>query len=182
MIRAIGCLLGVCLTVAAFLLVLGLPAHESLSIGMPGSGRGTAEQLSQVVDAIAEQVDASPAVADSEPLILPAPDAGTVDNEGQSGIDASAPVGHQLKALQADVDASDLEDSGIDKSYVFWGPFRSKWAAQGFAGRLTSATQVAVEVVDVARGEYRVAFSYRDEAQRLARIRRIETITGLDLE
>ena len=66
--------------------------------------------------------------------------------------------------------------------YAFWSPFRSEWSAQGFARRLRSATRVPVEVVAAGSGQYRVAFSYQDETERLAHIERIETITGLRLE
>jgi hypothetical protein len=72
--------------------------------------------------------------------------------------------------------------SSTEASHRFWSPFRSEWAARGFAGRLTSATQVPVEVIEAGPGKYRVAFRYQDETERLARIQRIETVTGLKLE
>jgi hypothetical protein len=65
--------------------------------------------------------------------------------------------------------------------FVFWSPFRSERAAQGFADRLTLATAIEVEVVRLGGSRYRVAFDYRDEAERRAAVDRIEQITGLDL-
>jgi hypothetical protein len=66
--------------------------------------------------------------------------------------------------------------------YLVWSPFHSEWAAQGFARRLTLATDVPVEVVNEAPGNYQVVFSYRDENERQALVRRIEDVTGLELE
>ncbi len=181
MIRALGFLLGVCLTVAALLMTLGPPTSEQTPVHTQGAAKTTAEQLSTVVAAIAEQVDAPPADSESEQLVLRAPESGAVEDQARSGIDANG-LYQQPAAGQAEPDTSDGEDSGTAGTYVFWSPFRSEWAARGFAGRLTSATEVTVEVVKAGRGEYRVALSYRDEAERLARISRIETVTGLSLE
>lgn len=65
--------------------------------------------------------------------------------------------------------------------FVFWSPFRSERAARGFADRLSLATAVRVDVVHLAPGRFRVAFDYRDEAERRTLLERIEQITGLQL-
>ena len=66
--------------------------------------------------------------------------------------------------------------------YRVWSAFRSEWAANGFARRLALATEVPVEVVNESPGNYQVVFSYRDDEERQARVERIESITGLELE
>jgi hypothetical protein len=66
--------------------------------------------------------------------------------------------------------------------YQVWSPFRSEWAANGFARRLVLATEVPVEVVNESPGNYQVVFSYRDDRERQALVERIETVTGLELE
>ena len=68
------------------------------------------------------------------------------------------------------------------RSHLFWSPFRSEPAAQGFAGRLSAATDVAVTVTKASPASYRVGFAYRDETERRALIERIESLTGLELE
>jgi hypothetical protein len=73
-------------------------------------------------------------------------------------------------------------DGETTHTHIFWSPFRSQWAAEGFARRLTNATQIPIEIVEAGSGQYRVAFDYRDEGQRLEHIERIESITGLQLE
>ena len=123
MIRVIGFLSGVCLSVAALLLVLDReesPPPESVT---QVSGDATAAELSGLLAAIAEQVDV-----------------------------AQVPL--QQAEGMADAEAQNALPS----------------------------TQVPVEVVSAGPGKYRVAFSYRDETERLAQIKHIETVTGLKLE
>ena len=250
MMRTIGFLSGICLTVAALLLVLD--SRESRESRPPEAvtPAPTAEQLSQVVAAIAEHVDLVPeanlsgqdvtpqtetatagnetqrAVDTAAPDVAPQPEVqasaeavasqpqpATADNELQRAVDTGAPDPVQQPEVQAaaeavtsqphtaatgnepqravdttapapgqqpDVPAAAQADAS--GTYLFWSPFHSVWAAQGFARRLTAATQVPVEVVDGGPGNYRVAFSYQDELQRRTRMDRITTITGLTLE
>jgi len=73
-------------------------------------------------------------------------------------------------------------DSSEVSRYLVWSPFKSEWAAQGFARRLTLATDVPVEVRNEGPGNFQVVFNYRDDGERQAMVRQIETVTGLDLE
>jgi len=189
MMRATGFLAGVCLTVAALLLVLDSRESQQPEMVAQATADATAEELSGVLAAIAEQVDVEipleheSGMADSESQSgFEAP--GTADGEPQGGFEDSGPDPDQHLNVQAEAQTDDSarQDSGDAGTYLFWSPFRSAWSAQGFAGRLTSATQVPVEVVNAGPGEYRVAFSYQDETERLAQIMRIESITGLKLE
>jgi hypothetical protein len=85
------------------------------------------------------------------------------------------------QAIVGDETARD-NDAGKLSRYRVWTPFRSQWAAEGFARRLTLATDVPVEVVNTAPGNYQVVFRYRNEGERQTRVRQIETVTGLELE
>jgi len=184
MMRATGFLAGVCLTVAAFLLALDSRDTEQSAILTQAGEKASAEELSGVVAAIAEQVDVLPAEIEPDQAVPPDPESGAVEGELQNGVEVSGLEQDDRLDVraQAQADASDQQVSGDTSTYLFWSPFRSEWAAQGFAGRLSSATQVPVEVFNAGPGRYRVAFSYQDETQRQARIDRIETITGLKLE
>lgn len=168
MMRVTGFLAGVGLTVAAFVLVLNTRENPQPGIVTEASEDPTPAEFAAVVEAIAEHVD--------EP--------GTASGEPRHGFEKSGPEQAPQRDDQAQVatDVSDREDTGATSTYLFWSPFRSEWAAQGFAGRLTASTQVPVEVVNAGPGNYQVAFSYQNETDRLARIERIETITGLKLE
>ena len=76
-----------------------------------------------------------------------------------------------------------LSKDGTDISrYLVWSPFKSEWAAQGFARRLALATNVPVEVRNEGPENYQVVFSYRDDDERRAMVRQIEDVTGLELE
>jgi len=154
MMRVTGFLAGVGLTVAAFMLVLNTRENQQPGIVTEATEDPTPAEFTAVVEAIAEHVD-EPGTASGKP------------RHGQA---------------QVATDVSDRKDTGATSTYLFWSPFRSEWAAQGFAGRLTASTQVPVEVVNAGPGNYQVAFSYQNETDRLARIERIETITGLKLE
>jgi hypothetical protein len=74
------------------------------------------------------------------------------------------------------------DDATAVLRYQVWSPFRSEWAANGFARRLVLATEVPVEVVNESPGNYQVVFSYRDDEERQALVERIEAVTGLELE
>ena len=167
MMRAIGFLAGVCLTVAAFLLVVHTVENQPDPVAETPSA-STQDERARMITAGAEPVD----IGTATPEIQQSGNASTSEPAPQRDAQASEPP----------ADAAHREASSEAGSFLFWSPFRSAWAAEGFARRLTSATQVPVEVVDAGRGEYRVAFRYRDDTERLARISRIETITGLELE
>jgi hypothetical protein len=235
MMRTIGFLAGVCLTVAVFLLVRNTSEYQQRGIAPTTITDPTQEQLSAMVAAIAEQVDIVQAGIKPDEQVPLAPEPGPADAgtkrsfaavaggsvaEETSAVpmtivaqaddpkagqepDITAPT-DQLSAatdipLQEDFETSGMEfeqlpidpaadnelnaeDRNATNTYLFWSPFHSTWAADGFAGRLTLATQVPVDVINTGPGKYRVAFTYQDETERLARIERIETITGLKLE
>ncbi|MGD2074446.1 MAG: hypothetical protein PVI91_07630 [Gammaproteobacteria bacterium] len=142
------------------------------------TGEVTSEDLSEVLAAVAEQVDAPRAATDPDPA-SPAAD---TDPSGQLEGAPPEPMPGAGVQARAGIETSGTGSAADTDRYLFWSPFRSAWSARGFARRLTAATQVPVEVVDAGPGRYRVGFSYRDEAQRRVWISRIETITGLQLE
>jgi len=230
MMRAIGFLAGVGLTVAAFVLVLNTWDNRQPDTVMGTTVDPTPAEFAAVVEAIAEHVDVAKSGDESDQAVAPNPESGVVDPEppndsveatGDGTPDQSSDASTAMLAqtdvvqagneldqpgtasgkpqhgfeesgpdqdlqpddqAQAATDVSNREDTGATSTYLFWSPFHSEWAARGFAGRLTLSTQVPVEVVSAGPGNYRVAFNYRDEADRRARIERIETITGLKLE
>jgi len=96
----------------------------------------------------------------------------------------AAPVAPVAPVEQADVDTRSevAPPPVVVEQQPLWSPFRSQWAADGFARRLALATDVPVEVVNAAPGVYQVVFGYRDSNERRAWIRQIESVTGLELE
>jgi hypothetical protein len=147
------------------------------------AGRGAAsESLTEVLAAVAEQVDSPAAAIDPERASAAPVETRPAESDRAGGFEAPGSEPGAQRAAQANASfGAPRAQSGADR-YLFWSPFRSAWSARGFARSLTAATQVPVEVIDTGPGKYRVGFRYRDETERLARISRIETITGLQLE
>lgn len=226
MMRILGFLAGMWLTLGAFLLVLDFREAPPPELATEASGERTAEPTPPPPEADPEEAaqgtsdgDATAsAIAGVDPTEVlltggPAMRDPTADpsqpplDEDRADIAEAGPAPAPTARDQATAQASlyPLEGptmepvsafpstpaappetealaSSAEATHRFWSPFRSEWAARGFAGRLTSATQVPVEVIEAGPGNYRVAFRYQDETERLARIQRIETVTGLKLE
>jgi len=105
-------------------------------------------------------------------------------------LDVTAPVtsaASQALIVQAEKTVAEpgvaipIADIATLSRQPIWSPFRSHWAAQGFAQRLALVTDVPVEVVNDSVGVYQVVFRYRDEAERQAVVSHIESVTGLEL-
>jgi len=140
-----------------------------------------------------------PAVMDVQPLTEPALESEVgVDSDTQLGErhagkikpeteSSDARVGGDLPIDQPEeatvavlIPASDDPEDKRER-HLFWSPFRSRLAASGFASSLTDRSDVSVEVVKLSQSAFRVAFEYQDETERLAKIHRIESTTGLKL-
>jgi hypothetical protein len=189
MVRTTGFIFGVCLVVVAFLLVLqpdGAPQPPVLTT--PETAQTPADD-SRAVASVTQPPDPERApVADTlqrERSAQRAPTPQTGDDEGPA--DSSPPTPGAIRSSPDGQDRTDPDSPAkitneAAGNYLFWSPFRSAWAAAGFAGRLSAATDVPVEVIESGPGAYRVGFRYHDEAERRARVDLIEAVTGLELE
>ena len=183
MIRATGFLLGTLLMLAVFLFVLGDGTVPSL---LPLPVSRAAATSPPVEPAMAEEASKEDAVDNG---IHPLADTAGVEEKNRlevpsSGLEPDPPIEDESLVADKEVSRDDaIADNTTNASrYRVWSPFHSQWAAEGFAQRLTLATDVPVEVVNEAPGNYQVVFSYRDDGERQALVERIETITGLELE
>lgn len=174
MMRATGFLLGTLLVLAIFLFV---------------SGDGTAPSPLQAPVSRAAAVPPTTEPAPAERVEPSNAETAAVDEESllevtSSGLELDPQTWNaSLAAYEAVSDNEAVAgDTTKTSRYRLWSPFRSEWAAQGFAQRLTLATDVPVEVVNEGPGNYQVVFSYRDELERQALVEHIETVTGLELE
>ena len=179
MMRASGILLGILLMLAVFLLALSvevLPPPSQMLVNSDGSEADKSSLVIQPepagdvpVEVVVNSV-ASVASASLEESRLIARDDGLEVNP--------------QPAVQSMRGNETAYGEGAEKvsRYPVWSPFRSKWAAQGFARRLTLATGVPVEVINQEPTSYQVVFSYRDDQERQAMVTQIETVTGLELE
>ncbi|MGD2113259.1 MAG: hypothetical protein PVI50_07725 [Gammaproteobacteria bacterium] len=188
LMRGLGFLLGVGLTVALFLLVVegvGRPVAVAVPPAATDSNGGAADPSGAFAPEVAAPAPASESLPEGDTDEMPGEDreaAAAPTAEDEPPQPAVQPRKSGFGRPSTATLPRDLPEHPVAARYLFWSPFRSEWAARGFATRLTSATAVPVEVIEEGRGEYRVGFDYRDEAQRQERIARIQTITGLELE
>jgi len=172
MTRAVGILVGMLLMLAIFLLALStglspppLQVAASSASGMPG---GTAP---------AEDVGV-------EHVVLPVADANGHEEEYRLDVDDDG-IGvtpQSWNQSMGSLETAYRNEAAKVSRYLVWSPFRSEWAAKGFARRLALATEVPVEVIKQGPENYQVVFSYRDDAERQAMLTQIENVTGLELE
>ena len=171
MTRTTGILVGTLLMLGLFLLVLSasnsptlvveVVSHESV---LPATEVQVEDSADHAVLAAADSTDLDEALRQDDRDRL-------LGLDPQSWNQSMGAHGTVLRNAPAEV-----------SRYLIWSPFRSEWAAQGFARRLTLATDVPVEVHNEGPGNFQVVFSYRDDSERQAMVRQIETVTGLELE
>ena len=179
MTRATGILVGALLMLGVFLLALSTGNSPTLVKEVVSSEDDTNQVVTEL--AAAEDVPVDNAV---DRPVLPVAGTASMDDVNEqdatgSGLELNPQSWNQsMAALETD----DCDDAAEVSRYQVWSPFRSEWAANGFARRLALATDVPVEVINESPGNYQVVFSYRDDGERQALVERIETVTGLELE
>lgn len=181
MMRTAGILLGSALMLALFLLVL-----RSGDYSPPVEPDAGGDALSQTVTGEPATPGDAPAGHDEDRAEVPAVAAVTTEDAPgpEPELDDSGLLLDPQAWNQALGPGESLPgDDAVNLSrYPVWTPFRSHWAAEGFARRLTLATDVPVEVVNETPGHYQVVFRYRDEGERQTMVEQIEAVTGLELE
>ena len=163
MTRTVGILVGTLLMLAVFLLALSAGTSPS-SVQAP-------------VQIPAEKVAI-------EKVVLPHAETSSQNEADWLDIDGSdiAITPQSWNQSMASYETAYRAESAEVSRYLVWSPFRSEWAAKGFARRLTLATEVPVEVINEGPGNYQVVFNYRDDDERQALVTQIENVTGLELE
>lgn len=177
MMRATGILVGVLLMLGIFLLALSTGNSPTLVKEVVSSEAATPVQTSgSAGDVPVEQTMDSAA--------FPVNGTARLAEESQPGNKDKGFVldPQSWNQSMAEHETDDRNDVSAVSRYQVWSPFRSEWAAQGFARRLALATDVPMDVVNEASGNYQVVFTYRDDGERQALVRHIETVTGLELE
>jgi hypothetical protein len=179
MTRASGILVGALLMLAVFLLTLSAGISPPPLQSVVSSA---ADTPSRVIGPLPAEDAAVKDAADS--VVPPAAEPASLDDVPQLDVSGdSLEVNPQSwnRSMESHATAYRKEATQVSR-YLVWSPFRSKWAAQGFARRLTLATGVPVTVISEGAENYQVVFSYRDDGERQALVTQIETVTGLELE
>ena len=188
MFKILGFMLGSAVSIAAIVMLLGVPEFH-LSKLTDDSDRFDAaveklkekrEQTEKLVAAATEaarQVEVAAEIPNEETEADAAPEPEAEGEELPQDVEepeTDDPVepAHTLPPDDIVADAS---------WYAFWNPFRSEIAARGFVSQLEKVTGLDYRIVKVKAGVYQVAFAYADDAERDLRLSQIQAATGLDL-
>jgi hypothetical protein len=148
------------------------------------------QQASQMNDQLHQQADTAIAsIATAKPQI-----AQTV----ATAIEPAAPVARLIQAASEPETIESSEEAVVATTpddlaevltipiaqeptdwQVFWAPFRSRAAAEGFANRLSQQIGVELSVLSGQNGQHQVSFAYQDEADRERIMALIEQATGV---
>jgi hypothetical protein len=199
MFKILGFLVGSLISIAALVMLIGMPDFHLSGDTDDGDRYDVAiRKLKEKQHAVQQVVDALP-IEDAVQEIGPVAekfvesDSADLDDSGNdlSGNDFPGndyPGNEQTvnvvpEPVETVAAASAEPDAGTagPEWQAFWNPFRSQIAARGFVRRLESVTGLDYRVVKVRNGVYQVAFSYSDDAERTTRLSQIAAATGLDL-
>ena len=200
MIKLLGFLLGVGVSTAVLLLIVVGP--DTAQDHWRAWTSGQAETASEIVPGpqddqppihVAEVFTPAPVQSERPSPAAPPPAAPPIE-----AVDESKPIppqaGTSTQQLARDISADEPEpselasaepvragDPGDPEWHPIWRPFHSEISARGFAERLENVTGLDYRVERLKRGSYQVSVAHNGEQDRLARLTRIETATGLKL-
>ena len=159
MIRIAGILCGSAVTIAALLLVLGIP--EFLPESQP------APQEPILPEPLPQETAEPIEVAKAEPEPEPA--------------EAALPEPLPETLPEALPEPQQTTEPVMENWFAFWSPFRSELAANGFVSQLQRSTGMDYRVVRLKPGLYEVAFAYDDDADIENKLATITAATGLEM-
>jgi hypothetical protein len=162
MIKLLGFLLGSAMSVAAIVLLLGVP-----DLKLPDQ---------EVADPVFVErgIMAAALVPDLPPDLPPE------SSPPESPLSA-APTAQPAPDSIAVPDPEIVLPVDDVHWYSFWNPFRSEIAANGFVRQLEEVTGLDYRVVKIKTGVYEVTFAYENDAERRDKLSHIASATGLEL-
>ncbi len=187
MFRLLGFLIGSAASIAAILLVTGVPKFhlEDPAIDQMRFDEAVEKLMARRIETVvatddpsSDRDEMSEAALEqtgvSQTAVSESPDASMV-----ADVFAEAePVAASFEFAEPGIDPAPLNEM---QWYSFWNPFRSEIAASGFVSRLEKVTGLDYRVVKVKTGVYEVAFAYVDDGERRTKLSMISMATGLEL-
>lgn len=194
MIRFMGFATGAAVAVGFMLFLFGAPqapdaeaeplvvqsqdALPTAAAEIPTTDTPASEPAAETLEAPVKPVEPVEPEASLEPAALETPPveaaAATVPIEEVPNL-AGEPEADTRIAVADDAPQRDLQ------WHVFWSPFRSRIAANGFVSRLESVTGFDYRVVHIDTGVYEVAVGYADDDERRNKLAAIAEATGLEM-
>jgi hypothetical protein len=203
MFRLLGFIVGSIASIAALVMLVGMPSFELAGETTENDRFDVViQQLKdkqQTANETAVPTPSAPVAQETPPTdidlpidsIEPAPENPVGDIEGSldgsvESLFAQAPpdvIEYEATDGDATPDTSPIEGPSFAEPdwQSFWNPFRSEIAANGFVRRLENVTGLDYRVVKIKNGVYEVAFSYNDDDERSSKLTQIAAATGLDL-
>lgn len=192
MFKLLGFMLGSAISIAAIVMLLGMPEFHWSKLTDDSDRFDAAveklkEKREQAEKLVAAANEAARRLETETPPAGDAPTPPADDPEPRENPDEDAAPPAETEDAEAEPPAEPahtlpLDDIVADASwYAFWNPFRSELAARGFVSQLEKVTGLDYRIVKVKAGVYQVAFAYADDAERDLRLSQIQAATGLDL-
>jgi hypothetical protein len=182
MFRLLGFCLGSIVSIAALVMLVGMPElHLSGDDDDEQRFDTAVEKLrAKQLTQLARTEPAPP--QEPEPVVIAAAaESGTPEDR----IPDEDPPGQSSPADAENGTADSAETATAQNAgpewYVLWTPFRSEIAARGFVSRLESVTGLDYRVEKLETGVYEVAVPYHDDTELSAKLSQISSATGLDV-
>ncbi len=189
MIRLLGVITGAALAVATLLLFVGIPEFKSEAT----QDERAPVRLPRPTQAVEQP---APAPADTavsvsalqgEPTAVPEPGHVEAGEPGAIAMPDPQTAAEETGGEVVDVDSpsAPLRETAAasgDGWYVFWSPFSSRIAAEGFVARLQTVTGLDYRIVRRTPGAWEVSFSYVDDDDIASHLSQISAATGLRLQ
>jgi hypothetical protein len=166
MIRIAGILSGAAAAIAMLILVLGLPTRPTTEI-----------QAAMTPSVTAPTPDARNTVPEPRPAPVTVETVPAVPKAAMTE-PASAVIEPTPLATQPPAQAPVPSETHW---YVFWSPFHTEIAANGFVAELQRTTGLDYRVVRIKPGVFEVAFAYSDDADAADKLAQIADASGLDV-
>ena len=196
MIRLLGFLVGAAVSIGIFLLILGMPDINLSKDLIDDQDIETVSQVAkdlktdleaiaiEVVDEVTEQLAEQETKTKDQIAEDDLPPSEVLAEEAETEFSPITLEEAQIAEFVPEPAATAelLEPTQSDlKWHVFWNPFRSRLAAEGFVGQLEKVTGLDYRVVKIKSGVYEVTFAYENDDERRDKMSLIASSTGLDL-
>ena len=196
MIRLFGFLVGATVSIGIFLLILGMPDINLSTDLIDEQDIETVSQVAtdfrtdleaiaiEVVDEVTEQLAEQETKTNDQIAEDDLPPSEVLAEEAETEFSPITPEEAQIAEFVPEPAATAelLEPTQSDlKWHVFWNPFRSRLAAEGFVGQLEKVTGLDYRVVKIKTGVYEVTFAYENDDERREKMSMIASVAGLDL-
>ena len=184
MFRLLGFLIGSLASLAALVLMVGMPDFHLDGDAVDEDRYQTAieklREKQQAVQEVFEELPVEEMLEEAAPIAEEMLETVAEQPLDEEWIEHAA-VAEAQPDLVTELPEFEPLELSEPEWHAFWTPFRSEIAARGFVRRLESVTGLDYRIVKIKNGVYQVTFSYLDDTERNTKLSQISAATGLDL-